>query len=85
MSSSLCPNRVRAVLPVCSPQLISLTKRRLRTLFPSYIGFPGGSEAKASAYNAGDLGIASAISKDSQPGPGRFRMRLWRRPGRKEA
>lgn len=38
---------------------------------------------RISVCNAGDPGIASAISKDSQPGPGRFRMRLWRRPGRK--
>ena len=35
-----------------------------------YLGFPGGSEVKASAYNAGDLGLIPGSGRSSGEGNG---------------
>ena len=36
----------------------------------SYLGFPGGSEGKASAYNAGNLGLIPGLGRSPGEGNG---------------
>ena len=39
-------------------------------LFDIYLGFPGGSEGKASACNAGDLGLIPGLGRSPGGGNG---------------
>ena len=69
-------------LPVVSPQLLpsveSGSKGQAGLLDGTYFrrelccsgGFPGGSDAKASAYNAGDLGSIPGLGRSSGEGNG---------------
>ena len=52
---------------------LSLLKARIltfRSCFTSYWDFPGGSDGKASAYNAGDLGLIPGSGRSSGEGNG---------------
>ena len=47
-----------------------LVKRYLGSLFKVILGFPGGSEVKASACNAGDLGLIPGLGRSPGEGNG---------------
>ena len=42
----------------------------VRTLKNDSLGFPGGSDGKASAYNAGDMGSIPGLGRSSGEGEG---------------
>ena len=50
------------------PSIVSQKERKQISYIYTYMGFPGGSEVKASASNAGDLG--SILGSGRSPGEG---------------
>ena len=50
------------------PSIVSQKERKQISYIYTYMGFPGGSEVKASASNAGDLG--SILGLGRSPGEG---------------
>ena len=39
-------------------------------IYPDFANFPGGSDSKASAYNAGDPGLIPGLGRSSREGNG---------------
>ena len=48
--------------------VLSIGQCFLISYIPMYVGFPGGSESKESAFNAGDLGLIPGLGRS--PGEG---------------
>ena len=73
------------------PELRSSPGKRDRPLTPVFWGFPGGSDGKEYACNAGDLGLTPGLGRSLEKGtlstpvfwPGEFH-RLYSPWGRKE-
>jgi len=56
-------SHVQGLLLGCSSRLVSPTPPSSVPLLRIWLGFPGGSEGKASAHNAGDLGSSTLALK----------------------
>ena len=50
--------------------VLSIGQCFLISYIPMYVGFPGGSESKESAFNAGDLGSVPGWGRSSGEGNG---------------
>ena len=52
------------------PSIVSQKERKQISYIYTYMGFPGGSEVKASASNAGDLGSIPGLGRSPGEGNG---------------
>ena len=63
-------SHVQGLLLGCSSRLVSPTPPSSVPLLRIWLGFPGGSEGKASARNVGDLGLIPGSGRS--PGEGKW-------------
>ena len=61
-------SHVQGLLLGCSSCLVSPTPPSSVPLLRIWLGFPGGSEGKASARNAGDLGLIPGLGGSLEKG-----------------
>ena len=68
---SILLSKYFSFLKLCSLEIDSGTQHCMQKIYLSVIlGFPGGSDGKASAYNVGDLGLIPGSGRSSQEGNG---------------
>ena len=63
-------SRLRQHCPPCNKRLTGEGQTNLINIYTSYMGFPGGSDGKESACNAGDLGLIPGLGRSSGEGHG---------------
>ena len=73
-------SHVQGLLLGCSSCLVSPTPPSSVPLLRIWLGFPGGSEGKASARNAGDLGLIPGSGRS--PGEGKWQPTSVLLPGK---
>ena len=57
-------------LPHCFPVIKNLSQTYAATNTKTPLNFPGGSDGKVSAYNAGDLGLIPGLGRSPGEGNG---------------